>query len=734
MLEGKIKIMHLIPHLGLAGMETVVYNLVKNLDRNEFTTIICCLDESGTLGEELKDLGFKLHVTNRKSGIDYSLPFKIARLIKQEEVDIVHAHNSTAWFYGVLAVKLAGGCKIAVTRHGYEKEINKKDVIINRILSVFTDRIIMVSEDLRKYLIQIEKINPRKVNKVLNGIDITKFGSININKDNIKENFSLARNDKVIGIFARLSAIKNHMYLIESMPKIIEKIKNVKLLIIGWEDKNSVDTQRLKDRCKELKISNSVFFLGVRRNIPELLSIIDVCVLCSVKEGIPLALLEAMASEKPVVATNVGGNPEVVDDGRTGFLVPLNNTDELANAIIKILNDKEIAQKMGEEGYKKARRDFSLESMLQNYMNLYEELMINAIRSIKIHSLFNFGAKILKIIINKINCLVSVGLRHQMYQNKLFILAYHRILPERSIEFNSYIFRGMVVSVEDFEKQIQVTLKNFDIVHLAEAMENIKSGYKLRKPVVAITFDDGYSDNYLYAYPILKKYNIPATIYLTTGYIDSKRLLWWDELVYIIGHRQCKLTDVDLPFSIYPKAIRQSLLSFENLPKNKRNKTIRKLVSELKKIPEAKKLALLNDLKYKLSPSGLEWDNSMMLSWDNIREMSKNGIIFGAHGKSHAILTKVTTEQAKREIIESKADIENKIGKSVELFSYPDGAANSIIIDLVSQGGFKCAFIVEDNKDDRVADIFVIARKCISDDAKLGNKFSSQLFLSSIFR
>lgn len=385
MLKKNIKILIIIPHFELAGMEMVVFNLIKNLDKHHFTAVICCLDKLGVLGEELKKLGFKCYIMQRKPNTDFFLPIKIAKLIKQEKIDFIHAHNSTAWFYGVIAAKITRKT-IIVTNHGLEQKKKLKISIRSKILSLFTMKVVVVSNELKEYSNKIEKINIKKIRIILNGVQIEKYQNIRINIAKKKGELGLDLNDLIIGTISNVTPVKNHQFLIKSMPKLLKKIPNAKLVIVGYLGMTSL-VEKLKSLCNRLEIEDKVFFLGSRRDTPELIPIFNIFVNSSLTEGISLTLLEAMAAGKPIVATNVGGTPEIVINGKTGILVSCNNTDQLTNALIKILTDKEKAYIMGKEGLRRVQKLFRLRRMVYDHEHLYAEIAAPIIKK-KLHNKF----------------------------------------------------------------------------------------------------------------------------------------------------------------------------------------------------------------------------------------------------------------------------------------------------------------------------------------------------------
>ena len=348
-----MNIMHVVLSLEYGGLEKVVIDLASHLNNSRFKVTICCLDRLGDLAEEAKKNGIKVIFVKRKPGINFSLPLRLRRVFKDEKIDIVHTHNHAAMLYGTLGAKLAGIHKIFNTIHGREKKIKN-----SRIWSLawkMNSKIIAISEDAKRELVKNTRIDYERIDVIYNGIDMSKFKKSEVNGN-------------IIGTVSRLSPEKDNFTMLEAFSKVAEEIDSARLTIAG----DGPLKESLKAKVESLKLGGKVRFLGFRNDIPEVLSGFSVFALFSLTEGISISLLEALASGKPVVATNVGGNPEVVVDGITGLLVPPKEPERMAEAIIKILLDKEMAGRMGEVGRKRVEEKFSLERMVKEYQEIYE--------------------------------------------------------------------------------------------------------------------------------------------------------------------------------------------------------------------------------------------------------------------------------------------------------------------------------------------------------------------------
>ena len=254
---------------------------------------------------------------------------------------------------------------------------------------------------------------------------------------------------------------------------------------------------------------------------------------------------------------------------------------------------------------------------------------------------------------------------------------YHRVCSN----MNNWTLEPL--SPESFEKQIRYFCRSYEILPLEILVQYIQQGECLPEKAVAITFDDGYKDNYLYAYPILKRYDVPATIFLTTGHIGTGELFWSDKVRYVIHHATKEQLELD------------ELGTYALQSKSDKVFATYKIIEGLKKLPVERKNLLIQRLIAVCQvdiPANLGKES--ILSWDEVREMSNSGITFGAHTVSHPILTNLHLQQAKWEIIKSKEDIEKELQQPVKFFAYPNGTYrdfNDEIAEFVKDCGFTCA-------------------------------------------
>ena len=369
-----LKVMQLALSLVIGGTEKLVYDIVQQVDPQKVSSVVCCLDTLGHFGEELQKEGYPVVALHRKPGIDWKLIQRLSALLRQEKIDVIHAHQYTPYFYGFMAAwhnkirTFSTTPKLVFTEHGrfYPDERKLKRVITNPVLSLFTDEIVTISEQTKSSLITYENFPAHRIRVVYNGIELSKF-SQPLDGAAKKKELGLPPDAPVIGIVARLDPIKNHAMLLRAFKQVLETLPDACLLIVG----DGPEGVNLKTLAESLGIMNNTTFLGARRDVPELLQTFDVFALSSFSEGTSVTLLEAMGASIPIVATRVGGNPEVVQDRETGYLVQSDDEQDMAAMLLALLQDKETRQRMGHAGRQRVQQMFSLEKMVNAYTGLY---------------------------------------------------------------------------------------------------------------------------------------------------------------------------------------------------------------------------------------------------------------------------------------------------------------------------------------------------------------------------
>jgi len=244
---------------------------------------------------------------------------------------------------------------------------------------------------------------------------------------------------------------------------------------------------------------------------------------------------------------------------------------------------------------------------------------------------------------------------------------------------------------------------NYKVISLDDFLEIHRSNAAIPDNAVVLTFDDGYRSNYTEVYPILKKYKIPATIFLTVNMIDTRKVFWWSKVRFAITNTKRQFVQMD--------ARRWKLNTSGN-----RERTIQELCKLLKGMPEQPRNHRVDELITSLDIKVDDSELPQMLTWEQVKEMSDNGITFGAHTLNHPVLTRISLEDARKEIAESKRVLEEKIQKPVKYFAYPSGTEadfNEDIKNIVRDSGYTCALTFMGGYNDQNSDIFALGRMAL---------------------
>lgn len=369
-----MRVLHLISSCGLYGSGRVVIELSRSaklfFDCHPFVGLIESSHNPHTevyeeaLANDLSAMIFPCH-----GRFDLRLAFRIREFLVQNKIDILHCHDYKSNFYGLLA---AGRIvpKVATNHNWLTSSVKSKIYcLIDGLLIRFFDRIIAVSDEI-KDKVRRYGIGCGKIAVVYNGIDAGRF-SHEYDPADVRSELGISEGHKIIGIVGSLTPEKGHSFLLSAAAAVLKEYKNIKFLIIG----DGPLRRNLEDQARMFGIQESIVFAGYRSDIPRVVSQIDIFVLCSLKEGLPMALLEAMAARKPVIASNVGAVPNVLKNMETGVLIEPGDPDSLKEAIISLLGDERGARNLALNGFERVRTHFSSLSMSGKYIKLYSELL-----------------------------------------------------------------------------------------------------------------------------------------------------------------------------------------------------------------------------------------------------------------------------------------------------------------------------------------------------------------------
>jgi len=364
----KIKVMQITHDLAIGGLQQVVVNLCRTIDKARFDVSVLCLRELGEFVPEIEKMGIKVILLPQKeNGTDYLSFVKVAKILKQEEVDVIHTHNTQPFVDGTIGALFSYVKTIVHTDHARNFPDKIRYMAMEWLMSKFAYRVVGVSEHTSQNLIRYEKISSKKIVTIPNGIDQEVYKK-EVDRSQKRQELGIREKGPIIGLCVRLTEQKGITYLLKAMPDVIQVFPDVTLVIAGKGDLED----SLKNESRELGIEGNVEFIGPRLDIPELLRLYDLYVLPSLWEGLPMVIIEALAAECPVVATNVGGNYTAIEDGVNGLLVKPKDPKVLSAAIIKLLRDRKTATEYARKGLEIFETKFSASIMTKAYEQLYE--------------------------------------------------------------------------------------------------------------------------------------------------------------------------------------------------------------------------------------------------------------------------------------------------------------------------------------------------------------------------
>ncbi|MFO0618248.1 MAG: glycosyltransferase [Polyangiaceae bacterium] len=373
---SRIRVTMVVNNMDVGGLEKVVLNLLSSLPKDRYEPSLACLKGPGKLYDQVKlpesdrlvlrtenltNLGF--------AKFDIGTLSALRRFFRDKQIDIVHAHNFAPLIYAGLAARsLPKRPRMVYSEHNQVNSASPADLKKFAYYVRLADEVVAVSDNLHDVLLNKLRVKA-KVRVIKNGIDDARFNGVT--GDRVRAELGVGPDDVLIGTAVVLSKQKGITHLMKAAEDVIARCPNAKFVVAGdgplrAELEAELASKNLGDRFR---------LLGYRSDIPELLSAYDIYVLPSLWEGLPLALLEAMRLGKFIVCTTVGGNPEVVDDGVHGFLVPPGEPKPLADQLVRAIEGADLRARAAKVNPERFHREFSLRAMTEGHERLFEELV-----------------------------------------------------------------------------------------------------------------------------------------------------------------------------------------------------------------------------------------------------------------------------------------------------------------------------------------------------------------------
>lgn len=363
-------ILHLFVTLPVGGAENLLLSIVKRLDAERFRSVICCIGRKGAIGERVEQLGFPVIELGRldQGGWDGTIVRELFRIIRDHDIALVHSHLYHANLYGRLAARRAHVPCIASVHNTYTRPKWHRR-LINRYLGRHTARLIAGSEEIKRDMVRYDGIPAAKIEVIPNAIDLSRAAS-DLTPAEARRRLGIEPEAFVLGTIGRLEEQKGHRHLLDALAQLAQRGMRPRLLLIGAGRLE----QALRDQIAALGLERQVAMLGTRDDLGDLLRAMDLFVMPSLWEGLSLAMLTAMAAGLPVVATDVGGVPQVLGEGR-GFRVPSGDAAALAERILWCMEHGTDVRAIAEAGASHVRRHYGDAAAVQRLEAIYTEAL-----------------------------------------------------------------------------------------------------------------------------------------------------------------------------------------------------------------------------------------------------------------------------------------------------------------------------------------------------------------------
>lgn len=371
-MKNRLKILFVLQTLRTGGSERIVKELSENLSAEKFEPYVLSLTD-GEMHQEFLDMGISTSCVHKKGKDTLDIVKKISRYIKANGITLINAHHLSPFVHAFFAAKL-NRCRLLYTAHTCQ-EVDLLPpfwAALGRYMLKACDGAIGISNDISDSMHAKFGLSNRKIFTIENAINISRF-EIEIDLSEKKRELGFADGDRIIGSVGSLGQQKNYPNLIRAFKIIKEKMDNVRLLIIG-EGKRRPE---LQDLIESLGLDGHAVLAGARLDVPELMQIMDVYCLASDFEGIPLTMLEAMAATRAIVGTDVIGIRDIVENGKTGLLVPPNDSNALSQALIEVLQSDALSKKLSANAHRYVHEKHSTQTWIEQYEQLFSQIANN---------------------------------------------------------------------------------------------------------------------------------------------------------------------------------------------------------------------------------------------------------------------------------------------------------------------------------------------------------------------
>src|SRR3989338_1143578 len=371
-----INLLYLVNDFEFSGANVQLLALVRKLNRDRFRPQVVALLGGGELEGEFEAAGVEpiiLKVRKVYGPSGWKALSYLTKYIKKEKIDIVQTFFLHADILGSLAAKFARVRRVVMSRRDEGFLRSRRQLILNRVFNRYAKKVVVNSMAVREAVHKNEQVGSRRIHLIYNGVDLDKYFPSTQLRDETRSALGIKEDEFVIGMVANMRhEVKGHRYLIKALALVSKEIPNVKLMLVG----DGPLEAKLEGYAFHLGVSDQILFLGSRRDITPLVNAMDLVCAPSLSEGFSNTILEAMAIGKPIIATNVGGNPEIVFHGETEFLVRPRDGKAIAQKILFLIQNDLLRTQMGDAARKRIEANFTAQKMTKEYEDFFEKLMI----------------------------------------------------------------------------------------------------------------------------------------------------------------------------------------------------------------------------------------------------------------------------------------------------------------------------------------------------------------------
>jgi glycosyltransferase involved in cell wall biosynthesis len=374
-MNRKIRIAQVITGLVFGGGGQVMWTIARKIDRTRFDMDIFCVIGGGDLASDIERMGFKIKIFEGAYDHRRLVPYSVAKIVelagdlRRGQYDIVHTHLYQADVIGRVAAAIAGIPTVVKSLHNMGAWKSRRHLLVDRLLSARTAKVICCSAYQREAAIRQEKLAENKVVTIYHGVDLERFRPLD-DRQAFAKTVGLDPTRRTVGTVGRMIDLKGQIHFLDAIPAVLAQHPDTQFMIVG----DGPLRERLFGAIKDKSYRDRVLFPGLRGDIPELLGLMDVFVFPSLSEGLGIAVLEAMAARLPVVASEIRPLTELVVPGETGYLVPPRDHAELAGAVNRLLGSEQLRREMGDRGRARVTRHFTDVKMVRDTEDLYGAL------------------------------------------------------------------------------------------------------------------------------------------------------------------------------------------------------------------------------------------------------------------------------------------------------------------------------------------------------------------------